>query len=53
MLNNNKQWSSQADPDMLARNGKGQQPHVLWLGCSDSRTPESMLCVSDWLGTLN
>jgi len=44
MLSYNTRWASQADSAMLARNAKGQQPKVLWLGCADSRIPESILC---------
>jgi carbonic anhydrase len=44
MLAYNARWASQADSSMLAKNAKGQEPKVLWLGCADSRIPESLLC---------
>ena len=44
MLEYNADWASRADSKLLAENAKGQHPKVLWLGCSDSRIPESLLC---------
>ncbi|KAI4243118.1 MAG: hypothetical protein L6R40_003668 [Gallowayella cf. fulva] len=35
--------TSQENPDLLARCAKGQSPPLLWLGCSDSRCPETTL----------
>ncbi|KAL8802770.1 MAG: hypothetical protein Q9182_003605 [Xanthomendoza sp. 2 TL-2023] len=35
--------TSQENPDLLARCAKGQAPPLLWLGCSDSRCPETTL----------
>ncbi|EGV62381.1 carbonic anhydrase [Yamadazyma tenuis] len=32
-------------PEVFALNGKGQQPHTLWIGCADSRAGEGCLSV--------
>ncbi|WP_116788901.1 carbonate dehydratase [Flavobacterium psychrotrophum] len=42
ILENNKKWSEgklQADPQYFERLAKGQEPPLLWIGCSDSRVP--------------
>jgi len=42
LLENNKEWVSKnldRDPDFFNRLSEGQQPPVLWIGCSDSRVP--------------
>lgn len=42
ILDNNKQWvESQLaiDPDYFSDLSKGQNPPLLWIGCSDSRVP--------------
>ena len=42
MLENNKKWVTsklEKDPDYFLKLSKGQQPPVLWIGCSDSRVP--------------
>lgn len=42
LLDGNKQWvrsKLEKDPDFFFRLSKGQQPQVLWIGCSDSRVP--------------
>jgi len=44
MLDYNSSWADRADAKLLAQNAKGQSPKVLWLGCADSRIPESLLC---------
>ncbi|KAK7208096.1 carbonic anhydrase [Myxozyma melibiosi] len=39
----NSSWAERmhtANPALFARNAKGQAPHVLWIGCSDSRVGE-------------
>lgn len=45
-LAHNKEWASRTaveKPGLFASLAKGQQPQVLWIGCSDSRVPETTL----------
>lgn len=42
ILDNNKQWvekTLKSDPEYFKDLAKGQQPPLLWIGCSDSRVP--------------
>lgn len=42
LLQGNKDWVAKQlaqDPDFFAKLAKGQNPEVLWIGCSDSRVP--------------
>jgi carbonic anhydrase len=42
IIENNKEWSRSklaADPQFFERLSKGQEPPLLWIGCSDSRVP--------------
>lgn len=42
LLDNNKEWVArnlEKDPDFFNRLAEGQQPPLLWIGCSDSRVP--------------
>ena len=42
LLDNNKVWVSknlEKDPEFFNRLAHGQQPPLLWIGCSDSRVP--------------
>jgi len=42
LLDNNQEWVSEQlaiDPECFNRAAQGQEPKVLWLGCSDSRVP--------------
>lgn len=42
----NKNWAAQTardQPDLFPTLATGQQPQILWLGCSDSRCPETTL----------
>ena len=42
LLDKNKEWVAnilEKDPDFFNRLSKGQQPPILWIGCSDSRVP--------------
>lgn len=46
LLANNKQWSSsvtEENPQFFKELSKGQKPHFLWIGCSDSRVPAEKL----------
>ena len=43
---NNKEWASKTaneKPDLLPALAKGQSPEILWIGCSDSRCPETTI----------
>jgi len=49
LLSANAQWASdvnQAEPGFFAQTAQGQSPKVLWIGCSDSRVPESVVTAS-------
>lgn len=49
LFNSNEQWSEAvkaADPKFFENSAKGQSPKILWLGCSDSRVPESVITAS-------
>ena len=42
LLENNKKWvekNLEKDPQFFNRLAEGQQPPLLWIGCSDSRVP--------------
>ena len=42
ILDNNKQWveeQTKTDPEFFKDLSKGQNPPLLWIGCSDSRVP--------------
>ncbi|KAJ8097563.1 carbonic anhydrase [Lipomyces tetrasporus] len=46
LLQRNHAWADRTDktnPDLFARNAKGQSPQILWIGCSDSRAGEGCL----------
>jgi len=36
--------TAQHEPELFSKLGKGQSPEVLWLGCADSRIPETTIC---------
>ncbi|KAL4798690.1 carbonic anhydrase [Aspergillus venezuelensis] len=45
-LSTNKRWAnytSQQDPTLFPSLSQSQSPRILWLGCSDSRCPETTL----------
>lgn len=42
LIENNKKWVAskiKVDPEYFKRLANGQQPPILWIGCSDSRVP--------------
>jgi carbonic anhydrase len=44
LLHNNGQWAEdkiRLDPEYFTKRARGQNPTYLWIGCSDSRVPES------------
>lgn len=46
LLEGNRKWveeTLQQDPDYFNRLAKGQEPPVLWIGCSDSRVPANQV----------
>ncbi|MDZ7632680.1 MAG: carbonic anhydrase [Gemmatimonadaceae bacterium] len=46
ILANNQAWAAkllQTDPDFFAERHASQEPHFLWIGCSDSRVPAETL----------
>lgn len=46
LLENNRAWARQIstrEPDLFRRLSRQQTPDYLWLGCSDSRVPETQL----------
>ncbi len=46
LLEGNRKWVEETlneDPDYFNRLSKGQEPPVLWIGCSDSRVPANQV----------
>lgn len=46
LLKRNAQWCeemSNYEEETLKHNAAGQNPSILWIGCSDSRVPESVV----------
>ena len=46
IFENNAQWAASVladDPEFFAKRETGQDPHFLWIGCSDSRVPAETL----------
>jgi carbonic anhydrase len=42
LIDNNKEWVAkqlEKDPQFFTKLSKGQEPPLLWIGCSDSRVP--------------
>ncbi|KAG2145442.1 carbonic anhydrase [Suillus bovinus] len=49
LLNANKEWAQSVikdAPDFFTQSATGQSPKILWIGCSDSRVPESVITAS-------
>jgi len=49
ILASNAQWAedvSRKDPTFFEKMAMGQAPKVLWIGCADSRAPESVLAAA-------
>jgi carbonic anhydrase len=50
LLEKNKHWAEDVvhqDPEFFRRRLKGQEPHFLFIGCSDSRVPANTLTGAD------
>ncbi|KAK0546647.1 hypothetical protein OC846_001380 [Tilletia horrida] len=50
LLSHNEQWcshTSSSKPDLFPACAAGQAPKVLWIGCADSRVPESVITQAD------
>ncbi|RMZ79695.1 hypothetical protein DV738_g3214, partial [Chaetothyriales sp. CBS 135597] len=46
VFNNNSTWRrslAEHHPDIFKQLGKGQSPQILWVGCADSRCPETTI----------
>ena len=46
VFNTNTKWRgsiAEKDPALFERLGKGQSPQILWIGCADSRCPETTI----------
>ncbi|KZV91359.1 carbonic anhydrase [Exidia glandulosa HHB12029] len=49
ILSANAQWArdvSQVEPGFFEKSAQGQAPKVLWIGCADSRVPESVVAAA-------
>jgi carbonic anhydrase len=46
LLRSNSQWAADvhaAEPEFFKNSANGQAPNILWIGCADSRAPESVV----------
>jgi len=49
LLESNAIWAAEVsndNPNFFPNSAKGQTPHTLWIGCADSRVPESVITAS-------
>ncbi|KAL2427977.1 Carbonic anhydrase [Exophiala dermatitidis] len=45
-FNNNSEWRrslAETEPELFEQMSKGQSPQILWIGCADSRCPETTI----------
>ncbi len=50
LLEQNRDWAlsrEEVDPGCFARQANSQAPHILWIGCCDSRMPAELLTGTD------
>jgi len=50
LFQGNKKWSQEMmknKPQLMDKLGKGQEPKIMWIGCSDSRVPENTISQMD------
>ncbi|SJX60233.1 related to carbonic anhydrase [Sporisorium reilianum f. sp. reilianum] len=50
LLSKNKAWSASFcanKPELAVQLAQTQEPKILWIGCADSRVPESVVCECD------
>jgi carbonic anhydrase len=50
LLDNNTEFVAEkisADPEFFIKSAQGQQPKILWIGCSDSRVPPNEITKTD------
>ncbi|KAL4077381.1 carbonic anhydrase [Scleroderma citrinum] len=43
LLSANAQWAEHTDSELFRQCAQGQSPKFLWIGCADSRVPESVV----------
>ncbi|KAL4073567.1 carbonic anhydrase [Scleroderma citrinum] len=43
LLSANAQWAERTDAELFKQCAQGQSPKFLWIGCADSRVPESVI----------
>jgi len=46
LFDRNKKWAERIkkeDPEFFSQLSKGQEPNILWIGCSDSRVPANQV----------
>lgn len=43
LIDRNQAWAERQDEQLFTSLVHGQHPHILWIGCSDSRVPETTI----------